>query len=806
MVSVLEDQGLEKDTVVLSRFYANVKNFVTGIDTPEARQKIIVELYDSFFKVAFKRDVERLGIVYTPVEVVDFIVRSVAKILEKEFGRDISNENVHVLDPFTGTGTFITRLIQSGLLGDSLTRKYLEELHANEIVLLAYYIASINIESVYQAAVGESAEYRPFKGICFADTFQLYKNSESEDMLKEQRHRLNSDRVEAQKLAPVTVIMGNPPYSAGQGDANKNAKNQPYPPLDADIAASYAARSKANNKNSLYDSYIRAIFWAGKRLSKDRQGVIAYVSNAGWIDGNAMDGMRKCLSEEFSKIYIFNLRGNCRSSGELRRKEAGNVFGEGSRTPVSITFFVKNPAHEGPAEIYYSEVEDYLNREQKLKAVSELRDIYDSSLTWKRIEPNEDGDWISQRSKVFSAYLPLGDKKDKNNYIKYIKFFKDCYSRGIATSRDNWCYNSSKDNLQVNIIRMICFYNNQRISYHKQTIGNINKFIDYNTQNINWSDNLIKKLKSNKEIIIDINSIVLSLYRPYFKNYIYFNTELNERTYKIPKLFPTSSHENIVICVSGIGVTNNFSCLISDIIPDLELIGKSQCFPRYYYEEIKPGKKNVLPGLKPPQDDFIRRDAVTDEILDLARAKHGAEVSKDDLFYYVYGFLHSEDYRSAFSADLKKSLPRLPLVDSSEDFWSFAKAGRELAGLHLNYETVEPFSGAVVAGEEKGNFIVDKIRFAKKGDKTAIQYNRDILITGVPLEAYDYVVNGRSAIEWILDRYQVKVDKDSGIKNDPNDWAKEHGQPRYILDLLLRVITVSLETMKIIRGLPPFEP
>jgi predicted helicase len=798
MIDVLEDQGLAKDRVILERFYHTVKQQVSGIDNAAGKQKIILSLYDNFFKFATPMAVEKLGIVYTPVEIVDFIVNSVAKVLKTEFGRDISDNNVHILDPFTGTGTFITRLIQSGLLGQSLKRKYSSELHANEITLLAYYIASVNIENVYHDAMGEMDTYSPFEGICLTDTFQLYEKSNTGDLLANTRLKQNNTRVDSQKNSTIQIILGNPPYSTGQRSANDNAQNQSYPTLEADIAATYAARSKATNKNSLYDSYVKSIFWASRRLPENEGGIIAFVSNAGWIDGNAMDGMRKCLAEDFSSIYSFNLRGNARTSGELRRKEKDNVFGQGTRTPVAITILVKNPNRRGPAEIYYSEVGDYLTREDKLAILAENHNIYGKGINWQRVEPNEAGDWLNQRNETFECYIPLGDKDKESNYKT---FFKQCFSRGVATSRDIWCYNSSRTNLINNISKTIEFYNYERVKFLKSNNNEVKDFVDYDTTKISWGRAILNYLKNNKLININNEGFLTSLYRPFFKQYLYFDIYLNDMRYQIPKIFPTKNHKNLVICLSGVGVTKEFSLIITNLIPDLEVSGKSQCFPRYYYEKDTKSKatlfksNNIVGG-------YARHDAITDYILKESQSKYGPEVTKDDIFFYVYGLLHSEGYRKAFSADLKKMLPRLPLVDKPEDFWAFSKSGRDLADLHLNYETVMPYGKVTVTGDEGGDFTVDKIRFASKDDKSAIQFNHAIRISGIPLEAYDYVVNGRSPIEWVIDRYQVKEDKDSGITNNPNDWAKEHNQPRYILDLILRLITVSLETNKIVKGLP----
>ncbi|MDR0550344.1 MAG: DEAD/DEAH box helicase family protein [Deltaproteobacteria bacterium] len=804
IVAVLEDQGLEQDKVTLSRFYQRVKDEVAGIDAPEARQKIIVKLYDNFFKIATPGTVEKLGIVYTPIEIVDFINNSVAKTLEKEFGFNITDPNIHILDPFTGTGTFIARLIQSGLLGQGeiLTRQYLKNLHANEIVLLAYYIASINIENAYHEILGEKSDYKHFQGICLADTFQLFE--QIDHISKVENLKGNNDMVNAQIDTQIMCIIGNPPYSVGQRDANKNAQNQPYPHLEQRVRETYAHFSTANNKNSLYDTYIKAIRWATDRLDESQGGVIGFVTNAGWLDGNAMDGLRKCLVNDFSSLYVFNLRGNQRTSGETSRKEGGKIFGSGSRAPIAISVLIKNPAETGPAKIYYNDIGDYLTRTQKLAIIAERGDIYSPDMDWETITPNDAGDWVNQRTDIFRNFTPIGNKDDK--YCQ--NFFYNYYGRGLETTRDVWCYNSSNKILNNLVISTLDFYNKQRIFVLEEKQKNNNKNIDidklitYDSTRISWSYKFINELKTNKEKQYDSNSFRYSIYRPFYKQHVYFNRDLNNVVGNLDKIFPTINHHNQVICVAGVGVTKDFSCIITDIIPDLELAGKSQCFPRYYYEPFNQKQGDLFTKVV---EGYVRYDTITDFIFKECHLKYSQNVTKDQIFYYVYGLLHSKDYRETFAADLKKMLPRLPLVDDPADFESFYTAGQTLAKLHADYETVNPYDKVEITGLEKDNFHVDKIRFAKinaKDDLTTIIYNQYITIKNIPLEAYDYVVNGRSAIAWLLDRYRVTIDKDSGVKNDPNDWAKEHNSPRYILDLILRIITVSLETINIVNNLP----
>jgi len=799
MLDVLEEEQNDADFETLQKFYESVKRRVDGIDNAEGKQKIIVELYDKFFKTAFPKMVEQLGIVYTPVEIVDFIINSVDNILQKEFNATLSDENIHILDPFTGTGTFITRIIQSGLIyPKDLLRKFQHELHANEIVLLAYYIATVNIENALHDQL-DSKEYHPFEGIVLTDTFQL---SEAEDnKIFSAMFPENSERLEIQRKGPIRVIIGNPPYSIGQKSANDNAQNQKYPKLDKRIEETYASKSSAGLSKALYDAYIKAFRWSSDRLDKDG-GVIAFVSNGAWIDGNSTDGFRKSLEEEFSSIWIFNLRGNQRTSGELSRKEGGKIFGSGSRTPIAITILVKNPqAKNTKAKIHYYDIGDYLSREEKLSIISQFKSI--SNMEFKIIEPNKHGDWINKRNDAFSTYIPIEPAKKFD--LKTQSFF-NTYAVGVATNRDAWVYNYSKSKLQSNMSRMIEFYNQQVDAYQKARRENpqlkIEDFIDDDLKKIKWTVNLKKDFQKGIQHSFDTSKILKSIYRPFSQSFLYFDKPFIERPGLSSQLFPTPKMENLIITITGMGSSKDFSIYISDKITDIQAIMNGQSFPLYYYAEIDKKSQSLFDQVSEGEKDYIRRDAISDFILQRAKKQYGKNVSKEDIFYYVYGFLHSPKYREEFANDLKKMLPRLPLIDNVKDFWAFSKAGRKLAELHVNYEKVEPFADVIVDGEESGFYKVDKMRFPKKDQKETIIFNSKITVMNIPLKAYQYTVNGKSAIEWIMERYQVKIDKKSGIKHDPNDWADEVGNPRYILDLLLSIINVSVQTVDIVNKLP----
>jgi predicted helicase len=799
ILDILEKNAVDKDTEILDRFYEFVKRNVAALDNAAAKQSIIVRLYDNFFKIAFPKMVERLGIVYTPVEIVDFIIHSVDDVLKAEFDRSLSSENVNILDPFTGTGTFITRLLQSGLISkEYLKRKYENEIFANEIVLLAYYIAAVNIENAYHDAMGASA-YTPFGGICLTDTFQLGESEDSGKLFSEV-FKQNSERVERQRKAPITVIVGNPPYSVGQKSENDNAKNQIYPKLEQRIAETYVAESKAANKKNAYDSYIKAFRWASDRI-KDG-GVIAFITNSGWLESNGMNGFRKCLEKDFSKAFVFNLRGAIRGrAGEAAKKEGQNVFN--IMTGVAITLLVKNPkVKTEKAAIFYHDIGDYLNREKKLEIIKTFVSVSSSDMKWVTLTPNEHGDWINLRNDVFSTLIPL---EPDNKFDAGCMSFFTTYSNGTVTSRDAWVYNFSKTNLFKNMEAHISFYNQQVDAYQKAKQKNstldVDSFKNNDAQKIAWSSSLVDNLRRGNKVAFEKESVRIAAYRPFTKQFIYIGDKMIHRPAIFKQFFPSPSLKNLLICVEGPSSGKDFSCIITDCIPDFHLNALTQRFPLYWYEE----QKDKAQALFDKNTEYTRRDGVSDFILGRARQQYGNRVTKEDIFYYVYGFLHSRDYRAAFANDLKKMLPRLPLVDKPADFWAFSKAGRALAELHLNYETVPPCPGVTVTGEKSKLYTVEKMRFPAKDRKDTIIYNSAITVSNIPAAAYEYVVNGKSAIEWVMERYQVKTDTASGIKNDPNDWAREHGNPRYILDLLLSVINVSVQTVGIVQGLPGVE-
>lgn len=702
--------------------------------------------------------------------------------------------NVHIT--FTGTGTFIVRLLQSGLIKpEDLARKYRYELHANEIVLLAYYVAAINIEETYHDLAG--GEYEPFNGIVLTDTFQMDEDDDELDgggVFPE-----NNERVAAQKALDIRVVMGNPPWSIGQATANDGSANLSYPTLDAAIERTYAAKSSKVSLKALYDSYIRAIRWASDRIG-DR-GVVAFVSNGGWLETNSADGIRKSLVEEFNHIYVFNLRGNARTSGEQRRKEKDNVFGQGARTTVAFYMLVKNPDLTETGRVYYRDIGDYLTRKEKLDTLRAAGSYI--AVDWETVSPNEAGDWISQRSSDFESFPPLGEKGKGATRLRYFR----TYSLGVATGRDAWVYGYSASKVRDNVAKAIDFYNKEVGRWDQRPAGSTtepDKFADTNPKKFSWNRNAYQDLGKSRTYSFDPDAVVLAAQRPFSKQWLYFDRQMNAMTYQLNSLFPSPSVANYGIALLSPRPGAAFASLMVGEVPDLNMFTYTvQFFPRYSFEERKPGT-DLLSALDDDGSDYRRIDNITDDILDAFKVAFGADTSKDDIFNYLYGVLQSAEFVERFGADLQKMLPRIP---KARNFRAFAEAGRQLAELHLNYEAAEPYplTETLAPG---ANLRVEKMRYLKRGrdtDKTTIIYNSGVTVSGIPMEAQEYMLGSRSALDWIIERYQVKPDKASGIVNDPNDWADEQGNPRYILDLIARIVTVSVETVKIVKSLPPLD-
>lgn len=774
IVQELEKAGFAKEQENLEPLYESVKMRAEGVEKSEDKQKIIITLYDKFFSTAFKSTTERLGIVFTPIEVVDFIVKSVDDVLNAHLGKTLSSENVHIMDPFTGTGTFIVRtlsylkeqLISGKIKKEDVIRKYSQELHANEIVLLSYYIAAINIESTFDEITGKDLGYTPFEGIVLTDTFE---STEVPDTLDDEYFGSNDERLKRQQEVPITAIIGNPPYSARQESENDDNKNISYTNLDEQIREDYAQYTNVRNKNTLYDSLFRAFKWSTNRL-KDK-GVIAYITNSSFIDSQTTSGIRKDLFEQFNYIYVLNLRGAVRGkSGIDATKEGGNIFD--ILTGVSINIFIKDGSNTH--EVYYYDIGESLSKNQKLEFLANKGSI--QSIDWVKTYPDANNDWINHRDEDYLNFLPLDSELEGLFLSK---------SLGVSTNRDIWVYGFNKKSVIDNTEIMVENFNSEikRLKdYTGDKLTQINQEKDY----ISWSSGLKSIFKRGNEISLDKSKMRLNLYRPFTKKWLYYDDKVIERSRNFRKSF---GGFNKVILVPGTGSRRDFSTIITDKIPDLNVLDAgAQGFSRYNNENSE-----LL-----EIDNSNMRESVVNKL----------GLSEEEVFYYTYGVLHSPEYRTKYANDLQKALPRIPILQNME---KYVEIGRQLADLHLNYESVSPYEDVILTFKsEKPSYEVNKMKHPKVknqdgksvNDKSKIIFNDEITLSNIPEKAYGYIVNGKSAVEWIMDQYKVKLDKSSGIVDDPNSYSED---PKYILNLLLSVITVSMRTLELIDELPEFE-
>lgn len=791
----------------LKRFYDSVKSRVARLDNDRARQTVITELYEKFFTTAFPKTSESLGIAYTPMEIVDFTLKSANEVMNAEFGRGLSDKDVHIIDPFTGTGSFLVRLINNPELikNDDIKRKFSKEIWANELLLLAYYIASVNIEMAYHQRVGK---YSTFPGISLTDTLELYEHEEQRlpGMLEG-----NSVRIAAQKKAPIQVIVGNPPWSARQKLQNDNNANRAYPKLDDSIKESYAKKSNATSLSALYDKYIKSIKWASNRLGNE--GIIAYVTNAGWLESTGTDGMRLCIEEEFDSVWVLDLRGdinkNIKSKGDA--KEGENVFGQKTKTGVCISLFVKNPNRKSEkAIIKYHNIGNELSRQRKLDILTEATSLF--GLQWQGISPNAQGDWLNLRDPKFQDFVELGNDKVKEGREPQPQTIFRSYSGGLKSNRDAWVYNFNFDSVAKNMSRMIDNYNDQveilKTAQSERTNIDVDEVIDTDSTRINWDRELKRDAKNGRKGRFSKEKIVRSLYRPFTIQHLYFDRQFNNMVYRQPYYFPTPDHKNIIICLTGKGSAEEFSCLVSNFVSDVNLFTPTQTFPRWVYEIDEVTKQ------------IIREDNITNNSLKQFQDHYGdSSISKDDIFYYVYGILHAPDYREKYSADLRLGLPRIPMANN---FRAFSDAGAELAKLHLNWSNSllsETEDKLTLYWKNQPNHIeiipeeawkVNKMRLVNHNDELFVQYSQHLTIGPIPDEAMKYTVGNRTPLHWIIDRYRWREDTKggSGIVNDPNDWIAEEEnittgyQPHKLYNLISQIIHMSKETQKIIDDLP----
>ncbi|RKU09368.1 DNA helicase [Candidatus Poribacteria bacterium] len=752
----------------LDRFYLAIEQAALLCKDFSQKQHFLNTFYEKFFQ-GFSEDVaDTHGIVYTPQPIVDFMVKSVEHILQTEFNRSLSDSGVHIIDPFVGTGNFIVRLMQD-IQGAALEDKYRHALHCNEVMLLPYYIASLNIEQEYFQRMGR---YLPFEGIALADTFELLEQEQGELFTRE-----NTERVKRQKAADMFVVIGNPPYNTQQVNENDNNKNRKYPAIDNQIAETYVKDSSATLKNKLYDPYVKAIRWASDRIGDE--GVVALVTNNSFLDGIAFDGMRKHLYQDFDAMYVLDLSGNMRKG--LKVSDA-NVFG--IRVGVSINLFVKTKQKPSKnSRLFYYSTDALWNKKQKLDFLNACQHI--GGIEWKTIQPDIRQTWLTEGLDVeFDTFIPMGSKAAKTAKDSGGKAIFGLYSSGVVTSRDSLVYAFDLELLQERVYTFTEIYNiavdRKRRHDPKTPVEN---FIDTNDPRIKWSHRVKQSLTKLELSTYQDTHFRSALYRPFCQQYFYFDHFWNERRYQQHRIFPTSETEteNRVICVAGIGNRKGFGCLVTNNIPTFDLaFEKTQGFPFYTYNE----------------EGTDRKENITDWALAEFRTHYSDDtITKWDIFHYNYALLHHPVYREKYEMNLKRDLPHIPFA---KDFWGFAKAGAALADLHVNYESAPKYD-QLRQDETPGvpvNWRVEKMKLSK--DKTQLTYNDFLTLDGIPVEVYDYKLGTRSALEWVVDQYRVKVDRRSGIKNDPNREA----EPRYIVDLIKRVITVSLKTVEIVGNLP----
>lgn len=774
VVSAFSVFGFDKEQKELKPFYDSVKLRASGIDNAAAKQKFIVTLYDKFFRTGFKDTTEQMGIVFTPVEVVDFIVKSTDYALEKYFGKHLSDKGVHILDPFTGTGTFITRTLEylkqqmdeGKITFDDILYKYTNELHANEIILLSYYVAAINIEAVFDEVNGPDRGYQPFEGIVLTDTFE---STERNDSFMDELLGQNNARLKKQQEQSITAIISNPPYSVGQNNANDDNQNIHYPKLEESIQKSYVSNSTSGLSKGAYDSYIKAFRWATDRLGN--QGVIGFVTNGSFLDSSSTDGLRASLYSEFNHLYIFNLRGNARTQGEQRRKEKDNVFGQGTRTPIAISILVKDGSNKH--ELRYHDIGDYLSQKEKLNIISDFSSI--QSIEWSTIQPDINNDWLNQRDPNYQFYAQISNERES-------PFLSNAV--GVSTNRDAWVSGFSRQSVISNSLRMIENYN--EITQKDGGKGEEPEILD--DKKIKWTRSLKNKFKKGEIITPNPNNVCIELYRPFTKKYLFYQNDIIESP---GQWYEKWGQKNTVIVTSGKGASKNFSSLASNLIPNMDVLEKGQGFMRY-----------------------DNSDHTSELILDNSNISQSFAnkigLSQDDTFAYVYGLLNSREYQQKYANDLKKNLARIPIVKDKE---KYVEVGKQLMDLHINYEEVPLYTGVEIVKKDNPDYRVTKMKFAKQrneegklvNDRSTLIYNNDITIKRIPEKAYEYVVNGRSAIEWLIEQYQVdknKIEEKYGITDDPNNFSDD---PKYIFNLVLRIINVSVQTVDLVNSLPKFE-
>jgi predicted helicase len=810
VISVLTSKSFSRDDFVksLKHFYVAIENAAGTISDFHEKQTFLNTVYERFFQGYSEKEADTMGIVYTPQPLVHFMIASVESVLKKEFGKSLADRDVHIIDPFTGTGNFIVNIMRHMAEShkSALPHKYAAELHCNEIMLLPYYVASMNIEHAYYEATGKN---EPFEGICLVDTFQTAEKEQAELSFFSEK---NTERVKRQKKAPIRVVIANPPYNAGQMNENDNNKNRKYPELDRRVSVFYGEDSKATLLRKLSDPYVKAIRYATDRIGDS--GIVCFVNNNSFVTEKTFDGMRKALGKEFDAIYVLDLGGNVRKNPKLSGS-THNVFG--IQVGVSINLFIRLPRDKDAkraAKIYYHAVGGDWRKEQKYSFLETKAQI--EGVKWQKLTPDARSNWITNDSdEEFDSFLPIGTKDAKAKGGTDVAIFK-LYSLGVATNRDDWVYGFSPKEVTAKVQRMIANYNSEVFRYKSaKRPKDIDGFVNNDENFVKWTDRLKEALRDEQELKFVKAHVRNSLYRPFAKQSLYFDHLLNQRRYQQHHIFPTpaSETENLAICVNNTA-ERPFACLATNTIANLVTAGGfgagTQCFPIYAYsEDGKERRDNITPKARTLFQIFYANDTTT----------------QADIFHYVYAVLHHPAYRTRFAENLKRDLPRIPFVgvaageknasffplsavekmqcDKTPDhnpkasaklFHEFAAAGKKLADLHVNYESQKEFKLKRIENKDvKLDWRVEAMKLTK--DKSAIIYNDFLTLSGIPPEVFDYKLGNRSALEWVIDQYRVTKDDHGNITSDPNRADDE----KYIVSLIGQVITVSLETMKVVQ-------
>lgn len=777
MVTALTSHSFSRDAFLssLDYFYAAIEETARTIKDYSEKQSLLNTLYEQFFQAYSVKAADTFGIVYTPAEIVRFMVASVQEALKKEFGLELGSEDVHIIDPCVGTGTFVMELLRQ-IPTSRLENKYKNELHANEVQLLPYYIASQNIEHEYFERTGS---YEPFPGLCFADTLDLADSQQMEMFVPE-----NTERVKLQKQAPIRVVIGNPPYNAWQENENDNNKNRKHKTVDKRISETYAKASLASNKNALSDPYVKFFRWATDRLGS-RNGIVCYVSNNSFVDQIAFDGMRSHLLKDFTRIYTYDLGGNVRKNPKLSGSKH-NVFG--IQVGVTITLLIRNSQYANH-ELYYARMDEFWTKYQKLEGLTK-KDSY-SKVDWETLHPDTRNTWLTEGLNAhFDTLIPIGTKESKVGSLVQAETIFKTYSPGVQTSRDDWVFDFKENNLAEKVQLFIETFNSEVDRWNRANRPrDIDSFVLYDDRRIKWSSTLKSKFTQAKHATFNPLRIRKAFYRPFTVQSFYYDDLLVHRPAGFHSIFPTNSSEkeNTCLCLTGIASEKPFMLVMTGGIPDLHFVGpgaSTQCFPFYTYAE----------------DGSNRRENITDWALREFRRQYEDEsITKWDIFYYVYGVLHSPEYRRKYVENLKRDLPRIPYVPQ-ENFRAYVEAGEKLAKLHRDYELVKGHSlGRLENNAMSLDWRVEKMRLSP--DKTNLRYNDWLTLTNIPPRVFEYKLGNRSALEWVIDQYQVSTDQRSGITHDPNN-AED---PKYILRLIEQVVQVSLDTLAIIEAMPSLE-